>query len=1095
MRGHLLQEGAAPEESAGRVGAAALVELGEALVDLEALVGIGGGARLGEERVDEVAGAVAREGRAVGDDGGEKLVAEGRGRRGGRCFVPLGRGGLRDVARHHGGAGGGGGALEVAGALVLEGGLEGEARGLGACRLGGAREAPAGAIGRRLGGEALEEVAEAGVLRAGAEGLLEEGSGAGGIGRREEHGLADEVVRLLDGIGGGVAASAEDLGDAVGVLRGAGGALGEVEGDREARVLGDRLLEEAGALGGIGVALGEAGGGLCEEDGGVRAGDGVGVRREDAREVRGLAVGGARADGSLVEGVGLAGAVEIEDGAIGLAGDLGDDGGGEGAVALASGVVGVPLGEGARDAAAVAGVGVELDGERDGGAAAGGVVREGREGLRERVRAERALVLEDLGEGAAEGGAGASATFADRLDVAIGRVERGEGGAGGGGDGGGVRVLQDGADPRGDVGRGAGLRGEGREDEAIGGGEGAGAAVVLRPARGLRVAGLDPVRGHGAAREVAVRAGGDGAERGCDLAAGLLAGGGEHGGEPAGAARERGRLAELREARERAREVVAAEGCACAEQGLVGGRRVRLRGAARGGVGAPVHGDLLGGGRERGELGRVGEMDLRERGGRAGVGLGRGEGLAQALHVAARVVGLRADRQLDALAGGVGLAEAKARDLGAERRGVRAHRGDVDRARLAVEGVEHGAEVGLAVDEGADLLVSERHGGGELARLLGDRLGGRLLAGHGEELRHGEHRAGAVALVLEGLGLGPEPLCAGDPRVALLRLEEVRGGVLLVGEVTGGGGCDAMAIGRIDGFAGAGGAAGSALTGASPAWTVDSSSRGSSSAAGGATLVNATSPSSTSAGSETFVSVVVAESSTAGARSSSPALTSTSASFSASASSSSSEAILRPLRSRTTRSCSSNVSAESMRVGSSTLSSSSPPRSAKSCGAGAAGSGGGAGVAGTGVRFGSERSWSSSASPSSSVGSAPRIGAALLEKIAPAPTGVSRFADEVEVDSSRRSSGISLMTVASSSPSRPSRPMCESAPGGVLPMSRGSLLTGPPCRASCGARGSWVKGRSRGVASRVRCPSRARPASRGTRRGHRRGRGTRRPRP
>ncbi len=108
MARRLFEDGAAPEQRARRVAAAALVELGELLVGLEARHRIGGLAGARHQRLDEVAGAVTSEGGAVDDDRREQLLA-----------------------RRHGHAGAAGRALEIAAALEIERGLEREAGGLG----------------------------------------------------------------------------------------------------------------------------------------------------------------------------------------------------------------------------------------------------------------------------------------------------------------------------------------------------------------------------------------------------------------------------------------------------------------------------------------------------------------------------------------------------------------------------------------------------------------------------------------------------------------------------------------------------------------------------------------------------------------------------------------------------------------------------------------------------------------------------------------------------------------------------------------------------------------------------------------------------
>src|SRR5262249_47286064 len=142
---------AAPQKAARGVAAPALVELREALVDLEALDGVGRLARFRQELVDDLARAVPRDRRAVRRDRREHALA---------CCHRLLRG--RRCP------------LEIPGSCELGRGGEPEPRGFDAARLARALFAPRRAIRRELWREPLVDLAQRDVAGPRTERGLEE---------------------------------------------------------------------------------------------------------------------------------------------------------------------------------------------------------------------------------------------------------------------------------------------------------------------------------------------------------------------------------------------------------------------------------------------------------------------------------------------------------------------------------------------------------------------------------------------------------------------------------------------------------------------------------------------------------------------------------------------------------------------------------------------------------------------------------------------------------------------------------------------------------------------------------------------------------
>ncbi len=190
---------------------------------------------------------------------------------------------------------------------------------------------------------------------------------------------------------------------------------------------------------------------------------------------------------------------------------------------------------------------------------------------------------------------------------------------------------------------------------------------------------------------------------------------------------------------------------------------------------------------EPGQLGQIGDLDPGRRRGAAGVrlGLGGGEGLAEALHVRARIARHDPECLLHPLLRALVVGEAEARDVGAQQGAVALRLRRDAGAGLRVEHLEHGGPVAVAADETAHLAVGERRSRSEGPGLLGDGARSRLLSAHRVEFGDHEEAAGAGSRVFLCVGLGAQPLGAGDPRVALLLAEQERARVLLALEGDG----------------------------------------------------------------------------------------------------------------------------------------------------------------------------------------------------------------------------------------------------------------------------------------------------------------------
>ncbi len=404
-----------------------------------------------------------------------------------------------------------------------------------------------------------------------------------------------------------------------------------------------------------------------------------------------------------------------------------------------------------------------------------------------------------VAQGAPQGGRDARARAADGVHGGLGVAA--ERRAGGGGEGGEVGVAQERVEPGLDLvapaGRSAVVNGERGQRDAVGGAErvgraGAPGGLGRRTGSG-GIAELDGARRQGAEGQRAVRALGDRAERLDGAGARLLAYGAEDAGEPLGAAGERRRATHRFQRGDHAGVIRRGRRGTHAEQSLVGRARRSDVGEPRGvladrrGGGERAVGEhLLRGLREGGQLGQVGDPHLGHGGGGAVVGVGRGEGLGEALDVGARIAGHQPERLLHPLLRAVVVGEAEARDLRAEERTVAPGLGAEAGAGLDVEHRLHGAPVAVARDQPSHLPVGERRRRGEPLDLLRDGASDRLLAGHGVELGHDEQPARAGGGVLVRLGLGAEPLRAGDPGVALLLAQEQGAGVLLAIEGDGG---------------------------------------------------------------------------------------------------------------------------------------------------------------------------------------------------------------------------------------------------------------------------------------------------------------------
>ena len=319
----LLEDRPAPEQAARGVGASELVELGEALVDLESLLDVVGLARRRQEAVDDIAGALAVERGAVRDDRRERRVPAGE----------------RDPRRL-------GDLLPVAPALELERGLERQARRLGALRLLRARKPPGASIARRLRREPLVELAQADVGRSRPERLLEEARRRRAVGVRQEQRLANEIVRLLDRVVARLAPRAQPLDQAVAIAAGPRRALAEVGRERELGVeLGGLAEQRVGLLG----VVRDANRCLREEEG--RAGPGLDGLGELGEHLRGLGVVDvrqARAHRRLERRFSAADLLEVVLRALRLARDLGDQGRREHALPLELPVL-APTGDERRD--------------------------------------------------------------------------------------------------------------------------------------------------------------------------------------------------------------------------------------------------------------------------------------------------------------------------------------------------------------------------------------------------------------------------------------------------------------------------------------------------------------------------------------------------------------------------------------------------------------------------------------------------------------------------------------------------------------------------------------------------------------------------
>jgi hypothetical protein len=149
-----------------------------------------------------------------------------------------------------------------------------------------------------------------------------------------------------------------------------------------------------------------------------------------------------------------------------------------------------------------------------------------------------------------------------------------------------------------------------------------------------------------------------------------------------------------------------------------------------------------------------------------------GERLHQPRQGDSCVVGSGALGLLEPTMRAIGIAEREAAELGAEVGGVQLERAGCRYSRLVVEGLHCLAPARARHENAAILPVRHRHGGRELERLVGHALRALVFASHREELAHHEQRPGAVARA-GGLGrFVVEPGRSLDPGIALPLLHE-----------------------------------------------------------------------------------------------------------------------------------------------------------------------------------------------------------------------------------------------------------------------------------------------------------------------------------